>query len=360
MYESNTYENILARELARVATDVDKREASIIYDTNAAGAVEFQNMYIDLDVILQETFADTASREFLIKRASERGLSPYDATYAVLKGKFNIAVDIGSRFSLDQENFNYEVTKAIETPDEEGFYTYEVTCETIGVEGNRHFGKLIPIEYIRGLETAELTELLIPGEDEEDTEEFRQRYFDSLDPQAFGGNIADYKQKTKAIQGVKQVKVYPVWQGGGTVRLVIMDSEYGVPTAELIDLVQTTIDPMQNQGQGLGLAPIGHVVTVDGVEATTVNISFSLTFQNGGTWVGVQTQIEEIIDNYFLELKKTWEDNNNLAVRISQLESRILEIETILDIEGTTLNDSDKNLILEADNIPIRGSVTNV
>ncbi len=361
MYEEHTYEAILNREMARVATDVDKREGSIIYDTNAAGAVEFQNMYIDLDMILQETFADTASRPWLIKRASERGLSPYPATYAVLKGVFDIDVDIGSRFSLDQEEYNYEVIKAIETPNNEGKYTYELKCETIGVEGNRHFGKLVPIEYIRGLGTAELTELLIPGEDEEDTEEFRQRYFDSLDPQAFGGNIADYKQKTKAIQGVKQVKVYPVWQGGGTVRLVIMDSEYGVPTEELIDLVQTKIDPIQNQGMGLGLAPVGHVVTVDGVEATTINISFSLTFQNGGTWPAIQTQIQEIIDKYFLELKKTWEDNNNLVIRISQLESRIIdEIDTVLDIEGTTLNGFDKNLILEADNIPVRGSVTNV
>lgn len=354
MFEAITFEVILQRMLDRIPDNIDKREGSIIYDALAPAAVELQNMYIDLDVILQETFADTSSRTYLIKRASERGLSPYSATYAILKGVFNINVPIGSRFSLDE--YNYTVTKLINAD----LRTYELTCETIGVEGNRHFGTLIPIEYIRGLESAEITELLIPGEDEEDTEEFRQRYLDSLDPQSFGGNIADYKQKTKAIQGVGGVKVYPVWNGGGTVKLVISDSEYKKPTIELIDLVQTTIDPIQNQGIGLGLAPVGHVVTVIGVEETTINIELEITFQNGGTWENTQTRIQEIITSYLKELNKAWEDNNSLIIRISQIESRLLEIEQILDITNTKINGAEENLTLGPDNIAVIGVITNV
>lgn len=352
MFEAITFEVILQRMLDRIPNNIDKREGSIIYDALAPAAVELQNMYIDLDVILQETFADTSSRTYLIKRASERGLSPYPATYAVLKGVFNINVPIGSRFSLDE--YNYTVTEKIEDN------VFKLQCETIGVEGNRHFGTLIPIEYIRGLESAEITELLIPGENEEDTEEFRQRYFDSLDPQSFGGNIADYKQKVKSIQGVGGVKVYPVWNGGGTVRLVVLDSEYKKPTTELIDLVQTTIDPIQNQGTGLGLAPVGHVVTVTGVEETTINIELEITFQNGGTWENTQTRIQEIITNYLQELNKTWEDNNSLIIRISQIESRLLEIEQILDITSTNINGLEENLTLGQDNIAVIGVITNV
>lgn len=353
MFEAITFEVILQRMLDRIPNNIDKREGSIIYDALAPAAVELQNMYIDLDVILQETFADTSSRTYLIKRASERGLSPYSATYAVLKGVFNINVPIGSRFSLDE--YNYTVTEKIEDN------VFKLQCETIGVEGNRHFGTLIPIEYIRGLESAEITELLIPGENEEDTEEFRQRYFDSLDPQSFGGNIADYKQKVKSIQGVGGVKVYPVWNGGGTVRLCILDSEYNKPTQELIDLVQTTIDPEQNQGEGVGLAPVGHIVTITGVEETTVNVELNITFQNGGTWENTKTRIEEVINNYLLELNKTWEDNSNLIVRILFIESRLIEeIPEILDLTETKINGLEKNLTLGADNIAVLGVVSSV
>ena len=49
---------------------------------------------------------------------------------------------------------------------------------------------------------AELVELLIPGDDEEETETFRQRVLDSFQSQAFGGNQADYREQVLAMPGV--------------------------------------------------------------------------------------------------------------------------------------------------------------
>ena len=82
-----------------------------------------------------------------------------------------------------------------------------------------------------------------------------------MDAQSFGGNVADYKERVNAMNGVGGVKVYPVWNGGGTVKLVIINSEFNVPSAELVGQVQTAVDPVQNSGRGVGIAPIGHVVT---------------------------------------------------------------------------------------------------
>lgn len=45
------------------------------------------------------------------------------------------------------------------------------------------------------------------------------------------------------------VKVYPVWNGGGTVKVVFITSEYKLPSSEMIDTVQTIVDPVQNQGR---------------------------------------------------------------------------------------------------------------
>jgi len=349
MFESNTYEVLLQRMLAKVSNNLDKREGSVIYDAIAPAAVELQIMYIELDVILNETFADTSSREFLIKRAKERGLSPEKATYAVLKGVFNIDIPIGSRFSLD--DLNYIATEKISSG------IYKLQCETGGIKGNSNFGTLIPIEYIKGLSSAELTELLIPGEDEENTEVFRKKYLASFDTEAFGGNIADYKEKVNKIQGVGGVKVYPVWNGGGTVKLVIIDSEFKKPTAELINLVQTTVDPEQNHGEGLGTAPIGHVVTVLGVEAEKIDISLNLTYQNGGNWDAVKLRVQDAIDTYLAELNKTWEDSSCIIVRISQIESRLLEIPEILDISNTLINNVAMNFNLEPNSIAVRGDI---
>ena len=87
-YENITYESILQRMLDRVPNNMDKREGSIIYDALAPAAVELQLMYIEFDTILNETFADTAQRDYLVRRAAERGITPYEATNTILKGEY--------------------------------------------------------------------------------------------------------------------------------------------------------------------------------------------------------------------------------------------------------------------------------
>ncbi|MFQ9429093.1 MAG: baseplate J/gp47 family protein [Oscillospiraceae bacterium] len=402
MYEAQTYEVILARMLQRALTknkNLDSRESSPLWHGLAPASVEFQNLYIALDTILQETFADTASRDYLILRAAERGLSPLPATYAVLELTITpaeLALAMGTRFSIGE--LNYYVS-AYKTPG-----VYEITCETPGEAGNDYAGQVIPIEYVEGLETCSVTSLLVPGEDDEDTEVFRQRYLDSLNSQAFGGNRIDYIQKVNAIPGVGGVKVYRAWNGniqpatmippegtdewitglsdapegvkewlevvyqagknnlltvGGTVKLVIIDSEFKAPSEVLINQVQTAIDPLQNAGEGVGIAPIGHVVRVEGVQKEQVDVSFSLYYQHDWNWEAVESYVTQALNDYFLELAQTWADQEEaLVVRISQIESRLLNITGILDISNTQINGEDSNFTLQLDHIPNLGTIT--
>lgn len=352
MYENVTFESILQRMLDRVSDQMDKRESSPIYNALAPAAVELQLMYIEFDIILKETFGDTASREYLIRRAAERGITPYPATYALLKGEFTpstINISIGSRFSLN--DLNYYVKSKISDG------VYQVECEEAGIKGNQYFGDMIPIEYIDGLETAQLTELLIPGEDEEDTEDLRVRYFSSFETKPYGGNKKDYIEKTNAIAGVGSTKVTPLWEGGGTVKLTILDSNFDKASSILVETIQETIDPTKD-GSGLGVAPIGHIVTVDTVEEVTVNVSTTITFDDGYSFVSLQSQIQSVIEEYLLELRKDWANQGSLIVRTAQIDTRILGIQGVLDLADTRINGSTSNLILSAYQIPVLGGVT--
>lgn len=353
MYENITYEDILQRMLDRVPNSMDKREGSIIFDALAPAAVELQLMYIEFDIILTETFGDTASREYLIRRAAERGVIPYAATNAVLKAvatPSTINVAVGSRFSLNE--LNYIVTEKIADGE------YKVMCETTGVIGNSYFGDLIPINYIQGLETIKITELLIPGEDEEDTESIRERYFATFDTKPYGGNKKDYIQKTNALAGVGSTKVKPVWNGGGTVLLTVLDSEYNKASDTLVQFVQNEIDPTKD-GTGVGIAPIGHVVTVQTADEVVVTISTNITFQEGYSFSSQKTAIEEAINAYLLEIRKVWADETASVVRISQIETRILNLTGVVDINNTKINGAASNLVLGEYEIPVLGGVSN-
>lgn len=351
MYENKIYETILREKLARVADSLDKREGSIIYDALAPNSLESAMIYAALDTILTETFADTASREYLIKRCAERGIKPYAATAAQGVGEFNMAVPLGSRFSCGK--YNWVVTEQITAT---RFY---LLCETEGAEPNGYTGQLIPIDYIEGLTSAQLVSIAINGEDEEDTESLRLRYLNSFQGQSYGFNRAQYVEITEALPGVGGVKPYRAWNGPGTVKLVITDSDYGAPSTELIASVQTAIDPIANTGDGIGIAPIDHEVTVEGVTETTVNIATTLTFAPGWTLEETLPYIEKAIDDYFGELNATWAREENLLVRISQIEYRLLALSGVVDISSTTLNGGTANLLLDKNAVAVRGTFTN-
>lgn len=397
MYENITYDEILNRMMSRVSNKLDKREGSVIWDAHSPAALEIMALYIELERVLKESFGDTASREFLILRCGERGITPYPASKAAARGEFtpNTIDVLGKRFNIGELNFIASEKIA------DGVYKME--CEQEGTTGNHYLGELTPIDHVQGLETAELTELLIPGEDQEDTEDLRQRYFDSFEEKAFGGNVKDYVTKTNAIAGVGQTKVTRVWNGdimpsdlipsgsveawynsilntlseepkkwlrsvfnaaknkkltvGGTVLLTLLNSDYGAASEELVKKVQEEIDPEGHGGEGLGLAPIGHVVTVRGAETVPVNISLKLTFETGYGFGNLKESIEKAVEDYLLELRKDWGNSSAIVVRISQIETRLLSIKGVLDIGGTKLNGAEENLVLTELQIPVLGGV---
>lgn len=356
MYENMTFENIMDRCLARVSSSVDKREGSIIYDAIAPAAAELAIMYIELAYLLDRAFPDTETGDDLTRKCRERSVFRTAATYATRKGYFEKAdgsgcdVPIGTRFSGGDVNF--VVTEKVAVGQ------YKLNAETAGVVGNEYIGTLFPIDYVPDLAAARLADILIPGEDEESDDALRARYFTSLESQAFGGNIADYKAKVGLLDGVGAVKVVPVWNGGGTVKIIVVDSEWNVPSADLVQSVQEAVDPVNTQGTGVGLAPIGHVVTVEGVAGTTINVAFTLTF-SGVTWDGVKEAVTAAIQGYFDELAHDWADADALVVRVSQIETKVLNVAGVIDVTGTTINGGTANISLASNAIPVLGVVTN-
>ena len=347
-----TYDYIMNRMLESVPDTVDKREGSIIYDALAPAAAELVKCYMELDVVMDETFVDTASLQYLMLRCKERGVAIQGETAAVIEGVFtpsSVELTAGLRFNCDE--VNYVVTEKISA----GHYKLE--AETLGTVGNKYTGLLLPIQTVNGLETAQIAAVLIPAEDGDTTDTLREKYYASIDGEAFGGNVADYREKVNAITGVGGTKVYPVWNGGGTVKLTIIASDFTAPSTELISKVQTAIDPEGNQGEGLGLAPIGHTVTVTGARYADLTITANVTFAAGWNWDNGKSQLVSAANAYLDELRKAWADSETTVVRISQIETHLLTADCVVDVDGTTVNGDTKNIELAADEIPRLGTI---
>lgn len=134
MYEGQTEEVIEKRMLSVMSNAIDKREGSIAYDATMPAAIEFMLLYAALDYFMTNTFGDTADREHLIERAKERGLEPYEATYAYVTIEAtpaDVVLPTGSRFSVDE--LNYVITKRVTADGNQ----YLARCENPGLRAIR-------------------------------------------------------------------------------------------------------------------------------------------------------------------------------------------------------------------------------
>lgn len=373
--ETYSYEYLLNYALSLVPDNIDKREGSIIYDALAPTCFLLAQQNMRLQLIYQNTFIEYAQGTALDLRAKEQGLTRYSSTYAVKKVYLTdsngnpTTAPLGSRFSTitSGESLIYSLTNVYTFDDVVQAGYYEATCETAGVVGNSYTGNLIAVSNISNVSQAVMSDLIIPARDGETDDELRTRYLERVNEKSFGGNIAQYREELKAINGVGAVQIYPVWNGGGTVKLSVIDTNYNVLTSDFINELKEIIDPKNNSGEGLGIAPIGHKVTVVTPTEITINISSTLTLMSGYSISQVEDNVKNAISNYIDTLRHNWGNANEVnvystAIYIARINAAILSVEGVANVTDTTINDSANDLILTENSttqqLPKLGEVT--
>ena len=365
-----TYQNILTQMLDQVPATFDKRDTSPIPTALGPAAYALEGFYISLNQVQLAAYVQTATGQALDYLAVIAGLTRYPASAAVRLGIFDMAVPIGSRYSTinGADSINFQATAAT-TGKTEGDYYYQLTAETPGSIGNEYTGPILPITAIPGLNSAQITDILVPGDDEESDEDFRARIIEALNDRPFGGNIASYRTYIMAIDGVGAVQVYPTWNGGGTVKCSVLGADFLPASPTLVENVQNAVDPPPNQGLGLGTAPIGAQVTVVAPEELTVNVSATLQLASGYAIGQVQTPIQQAIENYMLSVRQEWATPVNTTsveyqanVYVARIVAAIVSVPGVINATNVQLNGGTADLILTetgaTQQVPITGTVT--
>lgn len=349
---SKTYEEIMKEMMEEMPDGVSTEEGSLIYNACAKQALQLEEAYLSMQNVEDNMYADTQDVEHLILNGKDKGVDIKEATKAIVQGDFMQEIEIGTRFTTN--DLNYTVTELIS-----GF-SYKLECEEEGTEGNIASGELYPIDYVDNYQGGSIVAALIPGEEQEDIEEYRKKVLEIAQTKYFGGNRADYVRFIEALDGVGSCKVKRRTKEDKYIYPFITNSSYGVPSTELVNTVQTAVNPLENDGEGDGIAPIGHFVKIRPAEEAVINITTTIQYADGYSQEALQSQINSVIDAYFLELKKEWRDSEELTVRVAQIEAMLLGIVGIKDIFGTALNGSESNITLSYEQIPRRGSVNGV
>ena len=330
-----TFEELIKSALEKVPNDMDKREGSVMHMALAPACFELAQVYMQLAYMADRTYVDTSTGEDLDKCCADMGIYRKQATQAIRKGVFNVEVPIGSRFGL--EDATYCVVEKIKD------FEYKLECEQLGRIGNLYSGNLLPISYIKGLTTAELKDILIAGEDLESDDRLRERFYLNVRMPATSGNVHHYKIWATEVEGVGDAKIFPLWDGPGTVKVLITDTDKLPADRGLIDKVALHIEEVR---------PIG--VSVSVVAPTPKNIDINATLEIGTDVLleSVKQNVKVKIQEYFKSI--TFKKN---IISYAIIGSLILDVEGVVDYTDLKLNNTAANIKLTEEEIPAIGNI---
>lgn len=346
-------DQILSRMLSEIPHDLDKREGSVIYNTLAPTATVLAESYYLFAHMHNLMYADTAEGLWLDRVCSDFGIDREQASYAVRQIRtFDpegqpMDVALGSRFAV--EKLIFTLTEQLAKG------SYKAACQQEGTQGNLYSGAVLPVDHINNLGSALLAAApLIPARDAESDESLRVRFNTSIRQVAFGGNIADYTQKTLAVEGVGDVKVFgAVEMGAGRVGIVLADEEDRSATPTLVEKVQG----MMGQA-GDGIAPIGHTVLVKTSSDLPLDVAVALRLKTGASFAIVEPFVTKAVEEYIKGISF-----NEPTVFYAKLVATILNShEAIVDVGDVTVNGAAGNIPLEKSfegyQVPVVGNIT--
>lgn len=340
MYEARGQNEILKELQENSSSTVSSFEGTFTYDSFAANSIEFAKQEVEREQAYKAMFARTSWGEYLEMRAEEHGIFRRQAVKAkgIVTVSGNGTVPQGSVFQT-ATGIAFYTTKAV-TITQSG--NIPVECSTAGTTGNVKAGTITVIPMsIPGISSVTNADATYDGFDEEDDATLYNRLIFKVRQPATSGNVNDYIEWATSIAGVGHVTVVPLWNGNGTVKVIITDSSGNPASSNLLTQVSTTIETKH---------PIGATVSV--VAPAILELHIELTPTKGK---GDADAIKILLNNYF-----TSRNFGGGKVSYAVIGKMIIDDEStnVTDYDSLTINGDVKNISLTDEQIPKVTEVT--
>lgn len=360
--QQNTEEAIRQRMLDRVPADVDKTEGSYVWDALAPVSMELVFVSLLAQYVLEVGFAQTTTDvDYLAMRAAEHGVIRREAVKATGKvlftGTAGSTVPEGLLLSTegtetdDSYSLQFVTTQNI-TLDETGHGEAAIEAVEAGAQGNIPAGRIVlMLADRRNVQAVTNPEPTTGGLDEEDIEILRARYLEKVRHPGTSGNKDDYKQWAKEVPGVTDVHVISLWNGPGTVKIIVLGPNKLPPDTALVAKVQDYIAPTNG---GERKAPIGATVTVEAAQSLPIHVNATVLMDASATvsLAEVREKFTTALTEYLAAM--AFQAN---VIRYARIGSLLIEQDGVVDYIDLTINGGMANIPVADNQVAVIGDV---
>lgn len=349
MYSTEA-DDIKQRMLNRISSDIDKNEGGFVASSVVASAEEFSSFSDRLDEVLLKVFAKSAAAngysDELDNRAADFGLARKVGTKSQGTVIFTCVpgaiIPIGTIVETESA-LQFATLAAV---------TAVATAETINVEA-------VDVGIVYNVKAGEIKRLANPivdvsavmgnvdmlgGTGVETDVDFYDRLQTKVSRPSTSGNANDYFNWATEVAGVGMAKVVPLWNGSGTVKVVIIDQNKAPASAPVVAAALANINLKR---------PIGAAATVVSATPLTINVTADVTKKQSHTAGQVTSNVIAAIDAFI----KTAAFRSDY-VSYAQMVSTILDSAGVSDVANVKINTGTTNVAIGADQVAIKGTVT--
>lgn len=344
MYEVLTVESIKADIISRLSTDLDTREGSFINDMVSTVAYEIWKAYQSLDAIVPIAFVDETSGEYIDKRCAEYGITRKPGTKAkvdlTLAGTDGTVIEKGKVFLTD-DGLQFETDETVTIA--EGKAAVTATAVDVGEAYNVDAGEITnQLVNTSGL-TSVTNEAATGGADPETDSALVDRLYTYLQNPSTSGNVAAYKQWALEVPGVGAAKITPLWNGPGTVKVLVVGNNKEPVDS---DIVNSCVDYIEEK------RPIGAAVTVESAEGLPINVEATVVIDSSTTAEKVKAEFETALGDYLKSISF-----GKYTLVYNRVAYMLLDINGVIDYTSLTINGGTENIIIADNQVPVLGNV---
>lgn len=337
---ADTSETVLERLKNDLPSRYDVSTGSYTYDIEKVHAEEFHNAYDLVENKERQFSVATATGIYLDRLVADFGVMRKDAVnaegYVTIRGDTGAAVHVGDKVAAGNVIFSIQTYATI---NDAGGVTVPVVCDMPGAAGNVAAGAInrfpVTLPNILSVTNAEPTS---GGADEETDSALRERFSEYVSRPITSGNKWQYIAWAKEISGVGDAKCQPLWNGNGTVKVIVVDTDMQPASETLLSRVREHIEQQH---------PIGAEVTVAAATVLQINVACHVISDSDAT-----ESIKNNINNYLksVSFKAGY-------VSYAKIGEAILHSDGVIDYEDLRVNGGNENIPVSETESAVLGGV---
>ena len=337
-YDGLTPEAIKAEMLAELmvkGSEIDHREGSYANTLVSVAAYQLYKLYQLFPSMLSMVFPDENAGEYIDKNAAQLGMTRAPGKKASTTIRFTgtdgTVIPAGTALYAPESGLQYLTTgEAVIAGG-----TAETTAEAaeVGSDYNLPAGYVTSMYInVAGVVTVTNATAATGGVDEESDAALYARYHDRRTLPITSGNKNHYIMWATETAGVGYASCVPLWNGNGTVKVVIAGEDRG-PVDE---------------------GPIGATVTVVSVREREIPLTAKVTLMPGHTTEQVGDQVEAAVN----ELLKKRTFGEAATIPYSRFLACLLQCPGVADYSELTVDGGTTAVTLDAEDAAVVGTIT--